>query len=73
MALLTITIFGGALTAAVWAMFTTIRPELQRIADLLANGPAMTSTVATLVPARSTMRDVRVQRMPAQLMRRVAA
>jgi hypothetical protein len=54
-------VFGGALSASVWAIAATVRPELDRIVDLLKHGPVATPSLPTLAPARSSMRDVRVR------------
>lgn len=61
MAIVSILVFGGAFVASVYAIFATLRPELARIGDLLANGPVMIPTLVTPVPARSSLRNVRVR------------
>ncbi len=61
MAILSVMVFGGALTASTYAIWATVRPELARIGDLLANGPVATPLVATPVPARTSLRSVRVR------------
>ncbi len=61
MAILSILVFGAALAASTYAIFATLRPELARIADLLANGPVASATVANPVQARSNLRHVRVR------------
>ncbi len=61
MAILSILVFGAGLAAAVYALVATVRPELARIIDLLANGPIATTTQPAPVPARSTLRNVTVR------------
>ena len=61
MAILSILVFGVALVAALCTIWATVRPELARIVDLLANGPVTTPLVMAPVPARSNLRNVRVR------------
>ena len=61
MAILSVLVFGGALTASSYAIWATVRPELARIVDLLANGPVATPLVSAPVPARNSLRSVRVR------------
>ena len=65
MAILSILVFGAALAVSAYVIYTTIRPELARIVDLLANGPVAMPTLVSPVPARSTIRNVRVRALPA--------
>ena len=75
MAILSILVFGTALAASVYAIWATVRPEVARIADLLANGPVATPVMAVPVPARSSLRNVTVRALPptARFPRRAAA
>ncbi len=61
MAILSYAVFGATFAASVWAIWATIAPQFSRIVDLLVNGPVATPTVAAPVPARSSLRNVRVR------------
>jgi hypothetical protein len=62
-------VFGGALSASLWAIVATVRPELERIVDLLKHGPVLTPELVPAATARSSLREVRVRaiRRPASL------
>ena len=66
-------VLGAALTAAVWAIFATIKPELARIADLLKHGPVATPAPVRNVAVRTIIRDVRVLPVRSQPPLRAAA
>ena len=59
--ILSYAMFGAAFVASVWTIWATIAPQYARIVDLLVNGPIATPTLAAPVPARSNLRNVRVQ------------
>ncbi len=61
MAILSILVFVTTLAVSTYAIWATIRPELARIVDLLANGAVILPTLAVTVPARSSLRNVRVR------------
>jgi hypothetical protein len=73
MAILSIFVFGATLATSVYAIWATVRPELARIIDLLSNGPVATQMIAAPAPARSSLRNVRVQAMTLRSTRRAAA
>jgi hypothetical protein len=54
-------VFGSALGASVWAIVATVRPEFDRIVDLLKHGPVATPQLAPAAAGRSTLRNVRVR------------
>jgi hypothetical protein len=75
MAVLSIFVFGATLAVSIYAIWATVRPELARIADLLANGPVAQPTSAGPVPARGNPRSVSVRAVtmaPRSLQRAVA-
>ncbi|WP_294336659.1 hypothetical protein [uncultured Sphingomonas sp.] len=61
MAILSYAMFGAAFVASVWTIWATIAPQFSPIVDLLTNGPVATPTLPAPVPARSNLRNVRVQ------------
>ena len=61
MAILSYAVFGAAFAGAVWTIWATIAPQFARIVDLLTNGPVAAPRLPAPVPARSTLRNVRVQ------------
>lgn len=65
MAILSYAVFGATFVAAVWAIWATISPQYARIVDLLVNGPVVTPLLPAPVPARSNLRNVRVQGLAA--------
>lgn len=65
MAVLSILVFGATFLASIYAIWATVRPQFHRIVDLLANGPVTTPMLPVPVPARSTLRNVRVRGMAA--------
>ena len=64
MTILSILVFGAALSAAAYSMWATVRPEFARIVDLLTNGPVPSPMLAAPVPARSSLRNVTVRSLP---------
>lgn len=73
MAILSILVFGGAFAVSLWAIHATIAPAADRIVDLLANGPVASRILPVPVPARSSLRDVRVRGVTARPPLRAAA
>ena len=53
-----ILVFSGALAAAVWTIYATLRPELARIADLLRHGPVETVPALPAFTVRGAARVV---------------
>jgi hypothetical protein len=66
-------VFGGALSASVWAMIATVRPQMDRILDLLKHGAVARSALPAPAPARSTIRNVTVRSVRSHSSLRAAA
>lgn len=73
MAMVSVLVFGGALSAASWSMWTTVRPEMARIVDLLVHGPVVTPMLPVPVAARSMARAIRMRPVLSPAPRRAAA
>lgn len=56
-----ISVFGSALTVAIWTIWSTVAADMPRIVDLLRHGPQSTALPPQPVLARTTTRDVRVR------------
>lgn len=52
-------VFAAALSASIYAIWSTLAPAMPRIVDLLRHGPAEPQVAPAMVPARSSGRDVR--------------
>jgi len=61
MAIVSFFVFGTALAVSAWVLWSTIAPQVERIVDLLVNGPVAAPAVPAPVAARSSIRDVRVR------------
>ena len=73
MAIVSFLVFGAALAVSIWALVATIRPEAERIVDLLVNGPALTPLAPALVPGRARVRNVTPRSVYSPAARRAAA
>ena len=62
-------VFAASMTAAMWTIYATVRPELARIGDLLRHGPVTSVPALPVATARIAARDAmaRAARTPARL------
>lgn len=66
-------VFGVTFALSAWAIWSTVRPNFARIVDLLANGPVPSLSLPAPVPARSSLRNVRMRSVSGRLPLRAAA
>ncbi len=63
MAVMAFLVFGVALAASLWSIYATVAPRFGRIVDLLTYGPVAMPMLPAPVPARSSLRNVRVRQV----------